>query len=111
MVNERNTAPSVRKYFRESIAVAIEKLERLGKCGEQFTDEERALISERVGLLRKHYASAKSSRGRGAMSFLPPRKQRVMMEMLQIVLEACDSPQQAAVILKRIIERTRQANR
>ncbi len=111
VVNDRSTAPSVRKYFRESIAVAIEKLERLGKSEEKFTDQERALISERVDLLRKHYASAKSARGRGALSFLPPRKQRVLIGMLQIVLEACDSPQQAAVILKRIIERTRQANR
>jgi hypothetical protein len=35
----------------------------------------------------------------------------MFIEMLQIVLGACDSPQQASVLTKRIIDRARRANK
>lgn len=109
IVNDPGTTPLVRQYYRDSVAAAIEKLERLGWSDQKFTNQEQELIVERAGLLRRHFAHAKVPRGRSTLSFLPASKKKMFIEMLQTVLESCDSPQQASTITKRIIERVKRA--
>lgn len=110
IVNDGATTPIVRQHYRVSVAAVIDKLERLGQTELKFTDQERTLIIEQVAKLRRHYAEAKPSR-KSALSFLPERKRKMFIEMLQVVLEACDSPQQASAIAKRIIDRAKRAKK
>ena len=111
VVNDQGTTPLIRQYYRDSVAAAIEKLERLGQSDQNFSDQERGLIVERAQLLRRHLTHAKAPRGRSTLSFLPPNKKKMFIEMLQAVLESCDSPQQASTITKRIIERAKRARK
>lgn len=109
VVNDRGTTPLVRQHYRDSVTTAIEKLERLGRSDQKFTDQERGMIVECASLLRRHLAHAKAPRGPSTLSFLPANKKKIFIEMLQAVIESCDSPQQASAIAKRIIERAKRA--
>ncbi len=107
IVNEKTVTQPVRLHYKETVAASIEKLERLAKFEGKFTDEERALIAKKAEDLRLRLSEARPASGRSTLSFLPDRKRKLFLEMLSMVLEACDSPEQGATIAKRIIDQAK----
>jgi len=111
VIRGKETPSMVRRYYREAVLGAITELDRMKTRNDKFRDEERAFIDGHIKALEKGLAKAHGTRRGRTWKTVSVRKQRVLMEFVGMMLDACDSPEEGAALAKRILDRARRVKK
>lgn len=111
VVRDRQTPSIVRHYYREAALAAIARLEQMKARNAKFGDEERTLIDGRIKALKTELAKAHGTRRGRTWKSVPARKQRILMEFVGLMLDACESPEEGAALARKILDRVKRAKK
>jgi hypothetical protein len=102
------TSPSlVRSHYRELVERTIARLGRMA-ADPKFRPTDQAEIKNRVRVLSAALGDAPASRlSDKTLAFLPKKHRGIFEDTLKLAIAACDTPEQAARMARKVFERAR----
>jgi molecular chaperone HtpG len=107
VVRDPATPSLVRDHYRNLIDKTVARLGRMS-TDPKFSAEEKSQIAGQGEALAAALGSAPAARlSSKTLAFLPPRQRKVFLETLKMAIAACDTPDQAARMARKVFERAR----
>jgi molecular chaperone HtpG len=109
VIRDRSTPMVVKEYYRSCVTDAAKRLNRIA-TDPKFTEEEQSQILKRGHTLLRSLDKSKVKQGGDkVLDFLPKQRRKVFLETLSLVIGACDNPEQAAKLTRRVLDRARRS--
>ena len=107
VVRDASCPSMVRNHYRGLIEKTIARLGRMA-VDPKFRPSDQAEIKKKAESLTAMLGAAPSSRISGkALAFLPAKQRTVFLDTLKLAIGACDTPDQAARMARKVFERAR----
>jgi molecular chaperone HtpG len=101
-------APSIiKEHYRKLVTQTLGELRRIAD-DKNYSAEDQKVITKIANSLAKSMADVRPGRASDpAASFIPPKHRKIFLDTLKMVIAACDSPEQAAQLTRRVFDRAR----
>jgi molecular chaperone HtpG len=107
VVRDASCPSMVRNHYRRLIEKTIVRLERMA-LDPKFQPSDQAAIEQKVRSLTAALGAAPASRiSAKTLAFLPAKQRNVFLDTLKLAIAACDNPDQAARMARKVFERAR----
>ncbi len=105
-------APTVLKeHYRQLVTGTLSELRRIAD-DRKYPPEDKRAISRLAESLEKSLLVTRQARsGDPSVSFVPKKHRKVFLDTLKMVIGACETPQQAAKIIRKVFDKARRRYR
>jgi len=107
ILRDRKSPAMIKEHYRKLVTKTLGQLRRIAEDNNFSVDDRRA-IGTIANSLAKSMADVRPSRASDpAASFLPPKQRKIFLATLKLVIGCCDTPEQAAQLTRRVMDRAR----
>jgi hypothetical protein len=107
ILRDRKSPVLIKEHYRKLVTKTLGQLRRIAE-DKNFSIEDQQAIAKIANSLEKSMADLRAARVNDpAASFVPPKHRKIFLDTLKMVIAACDSPEQAAQLTRRVFDRAR----
>jgi len=97
----------LKEHYRSLVVKEIAELTRIA-ADKKFAEQDQMAVRRIVNKLERELAAIKAPRANHkAVSFLPKARRDTFLATIRMVISACDTPELAAIITRRVFDRAR----
>lgn len=107
VLRDKKSPVIIKQHYRRLVEKTIGQLKRVAEDKRYSVEEQKAIGRIAESLAQKLADSRSRGSSDPAVDFIPAKVRRTFLDTLKMAIAACDSPEQAAQLTRRIMEKAR----